>query len=433
MASAELTRILGCILHRHAASSCHLLHIIFIFQLQFPLSHSAPPPSPPSVPPSPCPSSSPPPPPPSPPPQPSLPPPAPSPATSRPPPPPPPSPPPPPPPPPPRTNASFSALFVLGDSTVDPGNNNYLRTLVRSNFQPYGIDFIDQVPTGRFCNGKLFTDFLASHWGIKETIPPFLDPTLTMEELLTGVSFACAGTGYDPLTAAIVNVISVPQQLQLMRQLFGRVETTVGPAMAADVMQNAVFLISAGTNDFLVNYYNLPLRRFTFTVDQYQNFLIDQLLGILEGLYRLGARRFIVAGISPLGCLPVEMTIDPADAFVRNCIESLNAVATSYNLKLENALRTIKQSGFSGAKLAYADTYYPMLDMMQNPDKYGFEEVKRGCCGTGLIEMGYSCNPYTPICPDRSSYLFWDAIHPTQKTYNILFNTVIPDIMSELT
>lgn len=40
----------------------------------------------------------------------------------------------------------------------------------------------------------------ASYVGIKEYVPPYLDPTLSIEELMTGVSFASAGSGFDPLT-----------------------------------------------------------------------------------------------------------------------------------------------------------------------------------------------------------------------------------------
>lgn len=53
-----------------------------------------------------------------------------------------------------------SALYVFGDFTVDPGNNNFLNTAFTSNFPPYGIDLPNHVPTGRFTNGKLGTDFL---------------------------------------------------------------------------------------------------------------------------------------------------------------------------------------------------------------------------------------------------------------------------------
>lgn len=51
------------------------------------------------------------------------------------------------------------ALIIFGDSVVDVGNNNNLNTLIKSNFPPYGRDFVNHRPTGRFCNGKLATDF----------------------------------------------------------------------------------------------------------------------------------------------------------------------------------------------------------------------------------------------------------------------------------
>ncbi|KAF9625918.1 hypothetical protein IFM89_027786 [Coptis chinensis] len=99
---------------------------------------------------------------------------------------------------------SVLAILVFGDSTVDPGNNNYIGTaLFRSDFPPYGEDFLNHIPTGRFTNGKLTTDYIASHLGIKEYVPPYLDITLGVEELMTSVSFASAGSGYDPLTGQI--------------------------------------------------------------------------------------------------------------------------------------------------------------------------------------------------------------------------------------
>lgn len=50
-------------------------------------------------------------------------------------------------------------VMIFGDSVVDAGNNNNLATLVRADFPPYGRDFVQHKPTGRFCNGKLATDF----------------------------------------------------------------------------------------------------------------------------------------------------------------------------------------------------------------------------------------------------------------------------------
>ncbi|KAG5411281.1 hypothetical protein IGI04_007600 [Brassica rapa subsp. trilocularis] len=96
-----------------------------------------------------------------------------------------------------------SAILVFGDSTVDPGNNNYIETAFKCNFPPYGLDFKNSIPTGRFCNGRLVTDFIGSYIGVKEFVPAYLDPNLGINDLMSGVSFASAGSGFDPLTPTI--------------------------------------------------------------------------------------------------------------------------------------------------------------------------------------------------------------------------------------
>jgi hypothetical protein len=53
------------------------------------------------------------------------------------------------------------ALYVFGDSLLDNGNNNFLPTLARANFLPYGVDF-PRGPTGRFSNGRTVADFLGT-------------------------------------------------------------------------------------------------------------------------------------------------------------------------------------------------------------------------------------------------------------------------------
>jgi hypothetical protein len=53
------------------------------------------------------------------------------------------------------------ALYVLGDSQADVGNNNQLElSPLRANFPRNGIDYPGQQATGRFSNGYNFVDFL---------------------------------------------------------------------------------------------------------------------------------------------------------------------------------------------------------------------------------------------------------------------------------
>lgn len=52
------------------------------------------------------------------------------------------------------------ALYCFGASVSDSGNNNFLPTLAKANYTPYGIDFVKGAPTGRFTNGKTIVDFI---------------------------------------------------------------------------------------------------------------------------------------------------------------------------------------------------------------------------------------------------------------------------------
>lgn len=60
-----------------------------------------------------------------------------------------------------NNNESVPAVLVFGDSIVDSGNNNYILTIVKSNFLPYGRDFASgNLPTGRFSNGLVPSDII---------------------------------------------------------------------------------------------------------------------------------------------------------------------------------------------------------------------------------------------------------------------------------
>lgn len=47
----------------------------------------------------------------------------------------------------------------------------------------------------------MMMNLAASKLGVKELLPAYLDPNLESQDLLTGVSFASGGAGYDPITS----------------------------------------------------------------------------------------------------------------------------------------------------------------------------------------------------------------------------------------
>ncbi|XP_044380801.1 GDSL esterase/lipase At2g04570 isoform X2 [Triticum aestivum] len=101
------------------------------------------------------------------------------------------------------TAGKVPAIIVFGDSTVDSGNNDYIPTVARGNFPPYGRDFEGGVATGRFTNGRLVTDFMSEALGLASSVPAYLDGSYTVDQLASGVSFASGGTGLDAMTAKI--------------------------------------------------------------------------------------------------------------------------------------------------------------------------------------------------------------------------------------
>ncbi|XP_019056309.1 PREDICTED: GDSL esterase/lipase At2g40250-like [Tarenaya hassleriana] len=177
-----------------------------------------------------------------------------------------------------------TALFVFGDSTVDPGNNNYIPTIFRGNHSPYGIDFPGKLSTGRFSNGKLTTDFLASFLGLKPTLPAYLDPTVQPGDLLTGVSFASAGTGLDDRTARLSSALTMDKELTYFDEAVGKMKKAVGDGETNRVISNALFVISVGTNDMTINLYDQPFGGFK-SVSNYQDSLLNKLEGVIKVLY----------------------------------------------------------------------------------------------------------------------------------------------------
>ncbi|TMW92329.1 hypothetical protein EJD97_013199 [Solanum chilense] len=328
-----------------------------------------------------------------------------------------------------NNNNLVSAIFIFGDSTADPGNNNYISTPFKSNFSPYGKDFLNHVPTGRFTNGMLANDFIARYVGVKEYVPPYLDQSLSIEELKTGVSFASAGTGFDPLTPKISNVISLSKQIEYFKEYQEKMEAAIGKKQTQNLIKESLFIISAGTNDFVVNYNTLPIRSKTYKLSNYTDFLLQHLQLFLQKLLDQGARKIGMVGLPPMGCLPIVITIHSDDAFSkRDCIDFYSSIARDYNSKLQNKLNDIKLANL-GSRFAYLDIYGPLMDMIVG-HKYDFEKANYGCCGTGLLEGSFLCNPSSYVCKNASKYVFWDSIHPTEKTYYLISQTFQPTIDS---
>ncbi|URD81535.1 GDSL esterase lipase [Musa troglodytarum] len=184
--------------------------------------------------------------------------------------------------------ARVPAMFVFGDSLLDPGNNNHLVTLAKADYAPNGIDFAGGV-TGRFCNGGTVADHLGTLLGLP-LIPPFNNPNTTGSRILQGVNFASAASGILSDTGRLYN------------------------------------------------------------------------------LYDLGGRRFLVASLGPLGCIPNQ--IGNSGGSSDSCVSQTNHLAAQFNTKLRTMLDELNGS-LQGSYFLYWDAYASATEIIDNYADYG--------------------------------------------------------------
>lgn len=175
----------------------------------------------------------------------------------------------------------------------------------------------------------------------------------------------------------------------------------------------------------------------------------------LKEIYKLGARRIGVLSAPPIGCVPSQRTL--AGGILRQCSEEYNQAAKLFNTKLSWTLDSLNRN-LTNSKMVYIDVYNPLLDLIENPEKYGkltnihdftaiinqlfiisysiyfniythnnagFEFVDKGCCGTGDIEVAVLCNQASATCTDASDYVFWDSYHPSEAAYKTLVGPIL--------
>lgn len=80
----------------------------------------------------------------------------------------------------------------------------------------------------------------------------------------------------------VQNVIDIPSQLEYFREYKKKLEAKMGKQKMEKHIEEALFCVSAGTNDFVINYFIIPIRRKTFTIEAYQQFVISNLKQFIQ-------------------------------------------------------------------------------------------------------------------------------------------------------
>ncbi|CAN8252872.1 unnamed protein product [Cochlearia groenlandica] len=316
--------------------------------------------------------------------------------------------------------ASIPGLYVFGDSLVDAGNNNYLViSIAKANYPPNGIDFPNKKPTGRFCNGKNAADAIAEKFGLP--LPP---PNLSLRGLIkkkerksaavTGVNFASSGSGiFNASDQKYRQAIPLSHQVNYWLTIHEELVNNLGPPEAQIHLSKSLFLVVIGSNDLFDYLGSLKLRQQSHP-RQYTQSMADKLKEQLKRIYDTGARRFLVVGVTQIGCVPGKRE---KNTTVHACDNNANTWCSLYNEALVKMLQQLKEETQNSLTYSYFDNFKSLQDIISNPAQYGFEDVASACCGSGNLNAKAPCLPLSKVCPDRTKYIFWDRYgHPTEAT-----------------
>lgn len=249
--------------------------------------------------------------------------------------------------------AAVSNLLVFGDSLSDVGNI----ALATGGAVPGPAYF-----NGRFSNGPIWVDQLASNLGVPVTTPSFVPG---------GNNFALGGSRVnDP---AIFQGQAVPSFAAVTQGFL-----TATPSVSADTLVT----IWIGSNDFLNAAETTPN----------PVAMANTVASFMQQMVSKGARQFALFNLAPIGNTPAIAAGGP---FVTAAI---NAGVQQYNTLLAGVAANI--DALPAVQVNYIDTYSLFQNLISNPTANGLTNITTPALG----QVGINAD----------TYLWWDTVHPTR-------------------
>lgn len=263
---------------------------------------------------------------------------------------------------------SYSSYFFFGDSLTDNGN---LFAATGSPPPPYF--------QGRVSNGPTYAEYLRSG----------LAPTLTAAaSVKTNLNFAFAGATATP-------GVTSPPNIGMQIGLYQLRAITAG--------QNDMFVVLAGANDLLNTVAN-PATQNGPALTAMGNTAAQAVSGHVQTLLGLGAKNMVVLNLPNIANTPRFITGSGAPA--RSLIE---VGALAFNAEIRSRLSALTIG--SGVNVTLFDLASVFDLIRRNPAHFGFTVTTQEYLG--ILQAGG--NP-----GDINGYMFFDGIHPTTKTHQIL-------------
>ena len=192
------------------------------------------------------------------------------------------------------------------------------------------------------------------------------------------------------------SIIPLSQQMEQFATVQRNISARISQGAAGAVLSRSLFLLSTGGNDLFAFFARNSTpsdgdaRRFVANlVSLYQNHVkvgrsppsqhdppekitpaktknVRPRRGGFQALYVLGARKFAVIDVPPIGCCPYPRSLHPLGA----CIDALNELARGFNKGLRDAMRGLGSS-FQGLKYSVGSSHAVVQSIMKHPQRLG--------------------------------------------------------------
>ena len=297
----------------------------------------------------------------------------------------------------PATAAPVTGLVVVGDSLSDIGNFTLLSQALIGMPLP-----LPPYAPGRASNGPVAVEVLAEHLGLElraAATPVIGGNNYAVIGAATGDVPIPGGGGAtaDNLAELLVPGLSVPGSSLLA-------QATLFASMLTDPIDpNTLFVVWGGPNDLYIN----PTPGIAMAAANNLGMVVDLLYGV-------GARHFLVPNMPDLGATPGAGVL--AGLY--------SALTGTFNVQLGINLDALDTR--PGIRIDRFDTFGTFAAVLNNPAAFGFVNVTAPCYVGGPLGL----QPIG-VCLDDEGHVFWDGSHPGARAHELLGNafaeTVVPE------
>lgn len=274
-------------------------------------------------------------------------------------------------------DASYSKIYIFGDSLSDTGNLGSVRNIPAPYFN------------NRFSNGPVAVETFTAKLG------KTADASLHLIGASVGTNFSVAGSTAIPDVSGFGNDLNA--QILAFQVNHGYISPT-----------EALYVIFFGGNDI-----RIALHRGDPTIaESIINTAISTIKNAINTLYQSGAKHFLIINAPNIALIPETKLL--ADALNNPLfITQATLLSERFNKKLHNMLESLEED--KEINLIEFDLYKLFTKVVTKSAKFGFTNNTDACFASSIPIPAF--HPDCQYGANADQFIFFDEIHPTTRVH----------------